>query len=94
VRAGLVNRPWEYPWSTARWLAGFASEDPLASPSEMLDDIADWPTFLLKDAEPLSEIRRHTRTGRPLGGDAFIEQLERLTGRSLRPMKPGPKPSS
>ena len=32
VRAGLVNRPWDYPWSAARWLAGFASEDPLASP--------------------------------------------------------------
>ena len=94
VRAGFVNQPWDYPWSTARWLAGFTSEDPLASPSEMLDDIADWPTFLLEDAEPLSEIRKHTRTGRPLGGEAFIEQLEQLTGRSLRPMKPGPKPSS
>ncbi len=94
VRAGLVDQPWDYPWSAARWLAGIASEDPLASPSEMLDDIVDWPTFLLKNTEPLSEIRRHTRTGRPLGSQTFIEQLEQLTGRTLRLMKPGPKPSS
>ncbi len=94
VRAGLVDQPWDYPWSAARWLAGFASEDPLASPSEMLDDIADWPTFLLEDTQPLSEIRKHTRTGRPLGSEAFIERLEQLTGRSLHLMKPGPKPSS
>jgi len=60
----------------------------------MLDDIADWPTFLLEEAEPLSEIRKHTHTGRPLGGEGFIERLEQLTGRSLHLMKPGPKPSS
>jgi len=94
VRAGRVDQPWDYPWSAARWLAGFVSEDPLVSPSEMLDDIVDWPTFLLEDAESLSEIRKHTRTGRPLGREGFIEQLEHLTGRSLRLMKPGPKPLS
>ena len=37
-------------------------------------------------------IRRHERTGRPLGDDAFIEHLEAILGRPLRPRKPGPKP--
>jgi len=41
------------------------------------------------DAEPL---RRHERTGRPLGGAGFVEQLEKALGRVLRRQKPGPKP--
>src|SRR5439155_9779480 len=32
-----------------------------------------------------------TRTGRPLGTDDFVRQLEKQTGRSLRPRNPGPK---
>ena len=31
------------------------------------------------------------RTGRPLGASDFIEQLEKILGRSLKPLKPGPK---
>jgi hypothetical protein len=29
------------------------------------------------------------RTGRPLGGQRFIDKLERIVGRKLRPPKPG-----
>ena len=32
-----------------------------------------------------------TRTSWPLGNDDFVRRLEKLTGRSLRPRKPGPK---
>jgi hypothetical protein len=35
-----------------------------------------------REAESL---RRHTRTGRPLGGDSFVAHVERLKGRSLWP---------
>ena len=35
--------------------------------------------------------RKHERTGRPLGMDSFIEKMERLLGRKLKPEKPGPK---
>ena len=34
-------------------------------------------------------LRRHQRTGRPLGGERFIDKLERIVGRKLRPQKPG-----
>tara|TARA_B110000285_G_C14673693_1_gene401542 strand:+ start:54 stop:188 length:135 start_codon:yes stop_codon:yes gene_type:complete len=33
----------------------------------------------------------NTRTGRPLGSINFIETLEAMTGKMLRPRKPGPK---
>jgi putative transposase len=36
-------------------------------------------------------IRRHKRTGRPLGNDLFIDRLELEIGKSLRKKKPGPK---
>jgi putative transposase len=32
--------------------------------------------------------------GRPLGDDRFLNRLERLTKRSLKPGKRGPKPSA
>jgi REP element-mobilizing transposase RayT len=35
--------------------------------------------------------RKHERTGRPIGDDAFIERLDRLLDRELKPNKPGPK---
>jgi len=38
--------------------------------------------------------RRHTRTGRPLGEPGFVERLEFLLGRVLRPGKRGPKPKN
>ncbi len=38
-------------------------------------------------------IRRHNRTGRPLGSAEFIQTLEQQTGKTLAPGRPGPKPS-
>jgi putative transposase len=39
----------------------------------------------------LRALRRHNRTGRPLGNADFIRRLEQTTGRNLRPQKPGPR---
>lgn len=36
-------------------------------------------------------LRRHERTGRPLGGEGFVADLESVVGRQLRPHKRGPK---
>ena len=33
--------------------------------------------------------RRHERTGRPLGGQRFIDKLDRIVGRKLRPQELG-----
>jgi len=40
----------------------------------------------------LTLLRRHTRTGRPPGLDAFLRQLDAQTGLILLPQKRGPKP--
>ena len=36
-------------------------------------------------------IRQSETTGRPLGPETWIEQLEKLTARQLKPQKRGPK---
>ena len=92
VRAGLVDRPESYRWSSAKaHMQG--RDDGLVKASALLDLVPDWKRFLSDDISDkhLSKLRSHQRTGRPLGDDDFIVKLEALSGRSLRPQKPGPK---
>ena len=61
---------------------------------EGLAMVDDW-RGLLDSAlveEELRDLRSHTRTGWPLGDEAFVSRLERLVGRVLRPRKRGRKP--
>jgi putative transposase len=95
VRRGLVTDPQAYRWSSARahvrQLSGGLLDDQRLS---LLVD--DWKTFLgegCSDAEA-GLLRRHCRTGRPIGDEAFIIRLEQRLGRRLRKGKPGPKPAA
>ena len=45
-----------------------------------------------EDEDLSMALRRAETIGRPLGDSAFLEALERQTGRTLRPAKRGPKP--
>ncbi len=90
VRAGLVDKPEKYVWSSARaHLRG--EDDCLAKSTPLLDIAGDWRMLLSggTSREEADKLRLHSRTGRPLGDDCFIEQLEELTGRELKPKKPG-----
>ncbi len=42
--------------------------------------------------EALDTLRRHERTGRPLGSEVFVQTLVRLLGRNLTLLPPGRKP--
>jgi putative transposase len=93
VRARLVARPQDWRWSSAAaHLAG--RDDGLVQVRPLCDAIGDWAAFLaggLSDAER-ERIRAGERTGRPLGSDGFVAELERRLGRPLARRKPGPKP--
>ena len=91
VRAGLVTQPWDYQWSSARWAIGLMEKDPLVHSLGPLAEIDDWKAFLSSQPDGIEELRLHTRTGRPLGGESFVNLAEALTGRFLRKRKPGPK---
>jgi len=92
VRAKMVRRPEDYRWSSARaHLAG--ANDQLVTVEPLLDIVGDWPALLSSglDDDDYETLRRHERTGRPLGGDVFIERLETELGRPLKKGKPGRK---
>jgi putative transposase len=96
VRARMVLRAEDYPWSSAR-------PHVLGQPDRYLDDglpligsLENWSAWLaICDAEePIRAIREATATGRACGSDDFIRRLESQCGRSLRPQKRGRKPGS
>lgn len=93
VRAGLVARPADWPWSSAAVHLG------RAEPQLPLDlerwqrqwNAESWQAYL---AAPIEEsetaaIRQCTHTGRPLGSKEFIQSLERAASRRLAPQKGG-----
>ncbi len=92
VRAKLTKKPEEHKWSSA--VAHLQKEDDILVKVEpLLEIIPNWRNFLSGDLteEEYKILRSHERTGRPLGSDAFLQRLEKLTGRILRKQKPGPK---
>jgi putative transposase len=90
VRAKLVACAEDWPWSSARaHLSG--RDDCLVKVAPLLAMISDW-RVLLNSARPegeLKELRSHGRTGRPLGDETFLDRLEGLVGRVLKPQKGG-----
>ena len=92
VHARLVKSPEKYPWSSAfAHLSGY--DDRLVKTKPLLEIVGDWETFLF---DPLSgnefgDLKRHEKTGRPLGGPDFISKLENDLNRSLKRLKPGVK---
>jgi REP-associated tyrosine transposase len=91
VRAGLVKKAWEYPWSSAQWMTGVHGDDPLVEQLGPLAEISEWETFLEIDNDDHAPVRKHTRTGRPLGDESFVTSVENVLGRRLRKRKPGPR---
>ena len=96
VRAGLVGRAEEYPWSSAR--VHTEGADPsgtldLGSWSEICS-ANDWGEALVGGADAVDAIRTATRAGNPFGDDRFVAELESQAGRLLRSKPPGPQPKS
>jgi putative transposase len=93
VRAKLCPTPRNWPWSSVRaHLAG--QDDSLVTVRPLLELIPDWDAYVAEpDAAKLGDlVQAHAGTGRPLGPDSFVENLERRLGRPLKRRKPGPKP--
>jgi putative transposase len=89
VRAKIIKKAEDWKWSSARaHISGHKDEHlrlfDWLSPAER----ADYGRFL-NDSGNDDEIRKATSTGRPLGDVSFVEKLEELLGRHLKPKKRG-----
>ena len=100
VRAGLVSRAADWPWSSAGAHLG-GRGDPLTDPAPLLERWPDWRAVLEagETRRRLAAIRSSERSGRPLGSRSFLERVGRETGLPLlaarrgRVRKPDPAPS-
>src|SRR5258706_1880945 len=92
VRARLAKRAEDWPWSSVRAHLGDTS-DPLVSIRPLADRIDDFAALLRTDPDDpaFAPIRAAETTGRPLGGEAFVADLERRLARPLAPRRPGRK---
>jgi REP-associated tyrosine transposase len=93
VRAGLVAEAEVWPWSSAAAHCGFTVADEWLAMEEWKQrwDVSSWKDFLAA-GETESErmaIRECTHTGRPLGTEEFVHELEEATKRTLAPQKGG-----
>jgi len=92
VHANMVERAGDYAWSSAKaHLDG--QNDPLVNVSPMLDRVANWQTYLESDLDDatMNALRMHSKTGRPLGDESFVDMLELKLDKVLRPLKQGRK---
>ena len=91
VRSGLVDSAEDWPWSSAPAHCGLSKDDILSDPCNLTSMMpqGQWKTWLQESWEgrhttEVELIKECTRTGRPAENDAFIDNLEKNTGRSLR----------
>ena len=80
VRAGIVRKPWRYPFSSAAAHIGEPDATGLLNMRhwQKQTKTIDWRQCLLKrlPKENLNRIRRQTHTGRPLATDSLLSKLE------------------
>lgn len=95
VRAGLVSRAASYEWSSAAAHAGLKRDRLLAPGIERWVTVEDWSEWLeeAESDELPDQLRLHTHTGRPWGGEGFVQELEIFSGRRLHALPRG-RPSA
>lgn len=89
VRAKMVRKAENYPWSSARGHCGIREDNLLTQKvywRRQMESIGDWSAWLAEGDEPdqLAVIRRNVEKGLPCGSDRFIQKLERMMGRALQ----------
>jgi putative transposase len=93
VRAGIVARAPDYPWSSARFHC-LGADDPLVTHAlGYVTDGLQWAQWLaegLPDAA-VEALRRNTATGRPTADPEYVRLLERRLARSIHPRRRGRK---
>jgi putative transposase len=94
VRAPLVVRPEDWPWSSVRAHLT-RRDDVLVTVKPVLDIVGDFARLLAPDPgdeTAFAALRSAESNGRPLANADFIAGLERLLGRPIARRAPGPKP--
>ncbi len=89
VRAGMVARAEDYPWSSAAAHCGLKDDEHLCNRKawqRQLSQITDWSAWLAEADEvtQVEMIRRNVQKGLPCGSERFVAKLEKISGRILK----------
>jgi putative transposase len=92
LRANMVLNLEDYYWNSAYFRLTWNTAYKLDSIDNYFE-ITDWKTYLQEplDEEKIAQLRTHTKTGRPLGNEKFIQKLEKKLGIKISIEKPGRK---
>jgi putative transposase len=87
VRAKMVKKAWDYPWSSARAHLGKKYEWILFADVREIINVEDWKGYLIggEDAQWLKKIRQLTKKNLAFGPRKFILDLESKLGRKIMP---------
>lgn len=94
VRAGLVEKPWQWLWSSALEHVN-GKTDGIIKLGNLFEIVgmshSSWKEYIDKQEKEdlLQRIRKYTIKGSPLGTTEFVEKLEGETGRKLRVLRVG-----
>jgi putative transposase len=85
VRAGMVKKPEDYPYSSAKAHILREKDPILKEPLFDKDELDEYTRFVKsgEDKRILEEIRKQTRSGKPLGDPEFLQTLSERIGCSL-----------
>lgn len=86
VAAKMVRRAEDWPWSSARAHLGLAA-DGLTDVAALSGHIANWSAMLARGLEAADEaetVEQAMRSGRPLGGAAWLEAVTKHCGLAPR----------
>jgi len=85
VRAGIVKRPEDYPYSSAKAHVLGRKDPLLKEPLFDQTQLNEYRSFIRsgEDKKIIEEIRKQTRLGKPLGDGEFLKTLSENLGRSL-----------
>jgi len=85
VRAGMVDRAEEHPWSSAAFHLGLRADRIIRTDTQWGAEIDEWSAFLgeSEDAEVIRTLRDRTRLGFPCGDEDFVERVSKMLGRTL-----------
>jgi len=91
VRANIVERAEDYPWSSAKAYILNLKDKILSDESWLEESEFDaYRKFLSDENKEIDgSIRKATSTGRPLGCEEFMKNLEKILERSIFPKRVG-----
>lgn len=94
VRAKLVPKAQDWPWSSTRALIA-SQTNRYVNVAPALERTGDFATFLGEDfdeALTYAALRKAESVGRPIGSAEWLEDVVAVCGRPLAPRKRGPQP--